>query len=96
MPQVISANRLGDGIIVFLAKGGNWVESLAGAEIFADKTGAEAGLAAAGAAMAANIIIEITPFDVDITSAGPVPRHIRDRIRSAGPTVRLDHGKQAV
>jgi hypothetical protein len=95
MPQIVSANRLADGIIVFLAKGDAWVERLSDAELFADKAGAEAGLARAQAAMEENLVVEITPFDVEMTLHGPTPTHIRDRIRAAGPTVRLDHGKQA-
>jgi hypothetical protein len=95
MPQIVSANRLTDGIIVFLAKGDAWVEKLNDAEIFGDKASVDAGLARAQSAMAKNLIVEITPVEIEIAPGGISAKHIRDRIRSAGPTVHLDHGKQA-
>ncbi len=95
MPQAISANRLTDGIIVYLGRGENWVERLADAHVFADKAAIDAGLAAAQAAVLKNLVVEVTPFDVEVRSKGPVALHIRDRIRAAGPSVHLDHGKQA-
>ncbi len=95
MLQIISANRLSDGLVVFLASDGAWVERLAEAEVFSDKAASAAGLARAQTAAARNIIVDIAPVDVEIAPDGPWPTHIRDRIRAAGPTVRRDHGKQA-
>ncbi len=95
MPQVVSANRLDDGIVVFLARGEAWVEQIAGAEVFSDKAALEAALARGQAAVDENLVVDIAPVDVEITPRGIEPKHIRDRIRAAGPTVRLDHGKQA-
>jgi len=95
MPQVVSANRLTDGIVVFLAPANLWVERLGDAEIYADKASANAALARAQTAVVGNQVVDIAPVDVEITPRGPEPTHIRDRIRAAGPTVRLDHGKQA-
>jgi len=96
MPQVVSANRLAEGTVVFLAQDDHWKESLADAQVFADKTAMEDGLSRAARAVAKNEVVDIAPMDVDSTPRGLEPRHIRDRIRAAGPTVRLDHGKQAV
>jgi hypothetical protein len=96
MPQVVSANRLDDGVVVFLAAGDRWVERLGDAEVFGDKAGAEYGLARGLAAVARNIVVEVQLVEVEQTARGIEARHIRDRIRAAGPTVRLDHGKQAV
>ncbi len=95
MPQVVSANRLDDGIVVFLAVGDHWVERLGDAEVFADKASVELSLARGQAAVARNLVVDIQPMDVAQTSRGLEARHIRDRIRAAGPTVRPDHGKQA-
>ena len=96
MPQIVSANRLSDGIVVFLAKGDVWVERLADAEILADKAALDDGLGRARTAMANNLVVDVAPVEVKLTAQGPAPTHIRDKIRAAGPTVRLDHGKQAV
>ncbi len=95
MPQIVSANRLTDGIVVFLAASDAWVEGIAGARIFDDKASLEAGMATAGRASAENIVVDVAPVEVAQTPRGPEPKHIRDRIRAAGPTVRTDHGKQA-
>ena len=95
MPQIVSANRLVDGVVVFLAMDDQWVETLGGAEVFTDGASAEAGLARGRAAAARNIVVEILPVEVEQTAHGPRARHIRDRIRAAGPTVRRDHGMQA-
>lgn len=95
MPQIVSANRLSDGLVVFLASGDRWVESIGDAELFADKAAIDAGLARAQAAQAANLVVEILAVDVETTARGVEPKSMRDRIRAAGPTVRRDHGKQA-
>lgn len=95
MPQVISANRLTDGIVVFFAHGA-WVERLADAQVYADASAASAGLDIAERDFKANLVVEIAAFEVQITSRGLEAAHLRDRVRAAGPTVRLDHGKQAV
>ena len=96
MPQVVSANRLDDGIVVFLAADDRWVEGLGDAQVFAEKAEAEAGLARGQAAVAHNLVVDIQPMDVAQTPRGVEAKHIRDRIRAAGPTVRRDHGKQAI
>jgi hypothetical protein len=95
MPQVVSANRLDDGIVVYLATGDRWVENISDAEVFEDKPAQAAGVARGAEAAAKNLVVDILPVDVEITPRGPRPKLIRDRIRAAGPTVRLDHGKQA-
>lgn len=96
MPQVVTANRLSDGIVVFLAPGGGWAEFLSQAAIFDDPQALQEGLGIAGAALSANEVVDVFAFDVIRAPEGPQPVHIRDRIRSKGPTVHPDHGKQAV
>jgi hypothetical protein len=96
MPQVVTANRLSDGIVVYLAPGGGWVEFLSEAEIFPGKAAVEAALTLAQASVASNQVVDVFAFDVTVTAKGPEANHIRDRIRSQGPTVHPDHGKQAV
>ena len=58
MPQVVSANRLTDGIVVFLGAEGTWVEGLQQATLFEAADLAPA-LARAEAQRAANIVVEI-------------------------------------
>ena len=59
MPQIVSANRLTDGIIIFLGPSNRWVERLADARVYADATSAREGLAFADAELKANQVIEV-------------------------------------
>ena len=95
MPQVISANRLADGAVVFLGRDGAWVELLPEAEVFDGEAALAEGLARAKAAEARNLVLDIAPIDVTGSGKGLAATHLREIIRSAGPTVRRDHGKQA-
>ena len=95
MPQVVTANRLTDGIVVCLAPGGKWVERLSEASVLEGKQAVEAALSEGQAAIARNQVVDVFAFDVTVTPAGPQANHIRDRIRAMGPTVHPDHGKQA-
>ena len=95
MSQVISANRLSDGIVVFRAKGGAWVEQLRDAEILADAAAVKAVLALAEQDVKANHVIEVAAFEVALNYGQVEPVHLRDKIRAKGPTTHPLHGKQA-
>jgi len=95
MSQVISANRLTDGVVVFRAPDGGWVEQLRDAQILTDAAAAKAALAQVEADVKANLVIEVAPFE-DTSKDGRVePVHLRDKIRAKGPTTHPGHGKQA-
>lgn len=95
MLQAITANRLSDGIVVYLGPDGRWVEFLTEAATFDGKPAIEAALAQAATDVSLNCVVDVFAFDVTAGADGPHPGHIRDRIRAQGPTVRPDHGKQA-
>lgn len=91
--KAITANRLRDGVVVFLGSGSSWVESFADAALFAD---ADAALAAAKAqAEGDQFGVDVYAFEVEREDGVPVPVKMRERIRALGPSVRLDLGKQA-
>jgi len=93
--KAITANRLRDGEVVFLGKDGVWVESFAEAALF-QRSEADAVLADAKAkAEREQFGVDIYAFEVVEEDGVPVPATMRERIRTAGPTVRLDLGKQA-
>lgn len=95
MSYAISANRLRDGVVVFLSPSG-WVEHLADAERFPDKAAADAALEArARADEKRNLLVEPTVFEVREAGGRIEAAHIREAIRARGPTVRPDLGKQA-
>lgn len=92
--KILTANRLRTGDVLYW-KSGQWTERLADADIFADDTAAEAALAGAQTSVAANQVVTPYLFDVRQTKTGPVPVKEREIIRSLGPSVRPDTGKQA-
>ena len=91
--QIISANRLTDGIVVYLTEAGDWTERIDAALIVNDETAVSAA-ATAAAAVARQHVVD--PYPVEIDDAGGRPTRFREFIRAQGPTVRRDLGKQAV
>ena len=87
-PLVITANRLRDGRVVWLADAGRWSEALSDATVFLGEAAA-AGMAVAGRAEAEQVIV--TPYEVEIaaTAAGPAPLRARERFRAGGPSIPL-------
>jgi hypothetical protein len=91
VPQVLTANRLSDGAVVYLAESGVWVERLSLAQIVSDAASAEAE---GKRAQDARLVVGAYLMDVR-TGAQIEPVKMREVIRAAGPSVRLDLGKQA-
>ena len=88
--QTITANRLSDGIVVFLGSHDRWVERISEARVF---EGAEAIAAATAVGEAANRArVILGPYAIDVTTGprGPVPVRFREKIRAFGPTARTD------
>lgn len=92
--KVLTANRLTDGEAVWFADGA-WAETIGPADVVSDKDG-EARLEAIGkAAYENNEVVDVNLIDVDVVDGRIVPQRLRERIRAAGPTNRVDLGKQA-
>ncbi|TWA89164.1 uncharacterized protein DUF2849 [Azospirillum brasilense] len=95
--KAITANRLRDGEVIFLAPGPDlrWVERLDDAALFEDAA-TDAALAAAKAqAEGEQFAVDVYAFDLRVADGQRVPVKTRERIRALGPTVRIDLGKQA-
>lgn len=92
MGQVLTANRLSDGAVVYLTAAGDWAENLDHAQVVAD-----AALAEAEGKRAQERLLVVGPYlmDVRVHGARIEPVKMREIIRAAGPSVRLDLGKQA-
>lgn len=96
--KAITANRLRDGEVIFLAPGPDlrWVERLDDAALFEDDDSAETALAAAKTqAEGEQFAVDVYAFDLRVVDGQRVPVKTRERIRALGPTVRIDLGKQA-
>jgi len=94
LPQMITANRLRDGEVVWW-RDGRWVERLAQATVYADPKEADVQLAAAQKFVADRMVVNPYLFDVRIEGDTIKPASEREIIRAAGPTVRHDLGKQS-
>jgi hypothetical protein len=93
-PQMITANRLRDGEVLYW-KAGNWVLALADGEVFADPKAADAALAQATEYVTRNKVVSPYLFDVKVADGDIKPAKEREIIRAKGPTVRGE-GKQAL
>jgi hypothetical protein len=88
--SVLTANRLHDGVVVYLAADGGWVESMEDA-LIARSADEARSLQAQGARDAArNVVVE--PYLAEVAEAGgrPVPARMRERVRVEGPSVLAD------
>lgn len=85
--QIVTANRLGDGRVVFLAWDGGWSETIDDAHRSDGAEESEWLLAMAGRAAAARLVVD--PYLIDVAVADGRVRAVkrRERIRAAGPTV---------
>ena len=92
--QGVTANRLSDGAVVFLVSAGHWSELLSDVTAAESKDGAERLMGIAETDAATKVV---GPYliDLDPTSEEPEAVSLRERLRAAGPSVRLDLGYQA-
>jgi hypothetical protein len=94
MSEIITANRLIDGIVVFQAEGG-WVEDFAKATVYDAAGATKAALDRAREDEARDIVVEPYAVVVEMRSGHYAPKALREFIRASGPTTRPDLGKQA-
>jgi hypothetical protein len=91
MPQIITANRLIDGDVVFRASDGTWRRGVDDAEVLVDGGASDAAHAAALADVDAAVVVDVAVIDVTVLDGRIVPVRLRERIRAFGPTVKSDH-----
>ena len=93
--QALTANRLRDGTVVFLTRSGEWSESIDAAVLATEPQAAKALEARGKEDERATLVTGVYLFDAERDDGRVRAEHIRERIRALGPTVRVDHGKQA-
>jgi hypothetical protein len=94
MPQVLTANRLRLGEVVYWNGGKGWVSRLPEAELLPDDK-AEDVLKGAAEWVQKREVVAPYLFEVRVEEGVVVPVKTREAIRAAGPSVRPDLGKQA-
>lgn len=90
--KVLTANRLSDGIAVWLDASGQWSEDLQSA-LVARHAEAEASLEEIGKRdFSANKVVDVNIVDVSEENGQLRPIRLRERIRAAGPTMHYADG----
>ena len=95
MSQIVIANRLRDGLVVFLGNEKQWVVQVQDCSPASDETHAAELLAVAEAAEANQEIVGASLIEVEMREGVLTPIKMREAIRALGPTIRKDLGKQA-
>ena len=95
MQQVVIANRLTDGVVVFLGQDRCWVESLADCPPTEEANEASALLALGVKAEEDQEIVGPDLIEVTNHQGTLVPVKMREAMRARGPSIRTDLGKQA-
>jgi Protein of unknown function (DUF2849) len=90
MPQMIIANRLRDGVVVFLAPGEGWEPAIAAGALIDNEDDAATLMAVAKRHEGECQVIDPQLIEVEIQDGRPRPTAIREAIRAFGPTVRTD------
>ena len=93
--QVMTANRLRDGDAVFLTRAGIWSEKIDDAALVQEPQATAALEARAAEGVNANHITGQYLIDAERVDGKIRATLTRERIRTLGPSVRLDLGKQA-
>jgi hypothetical protein len=91
--QMVTANRLTDGMVVYLTKGGDWATQFTAGAIFADQTDVDTAMAEADRAASQQKIVG--PYLIDVLVEGDIaqPTSTRERIRAdRKPTITADAG----
>jgi uncharacterized protein DUF2849 len=84
---VLTANRLHDGIVVYLAADGRWVESIEAAVVAHSPD--EARVLQQQGARDASLNLVVEPYLAEVAEAGGrlVPSRMRERVRVEGPSI---------
>jgi hypothetical protein len=91
--QIVTANRLRDGAIVYYTAAHTWVEAFGASKPLHDETEAKAMLEAAGLDVKAQLVVGPYLAAVQETPEGLKPASARERIRASRlPSVAPDQG----
>ncbi len=84
--QILTANRLHDGAVVYLAADNDWTRNIdSGFATVPENTGAL--MYAAEKAVADQIVIAPYLIDVEVEENSIRPLRLREKIRAQGPTI---------
>lgn len=90
--KVLTANRLTDGIAVWLDASGQWTERLQDAFVARHTEAVDALEVAGKQAFASNIVVDVNVIDIEEKDGLLRPLRLRERIRAEGPTIAYAEG----
>ncbi len=96
MPQVVTANRLHDGLVVFLTADSAWSERIGDADAASDEPSAQALMVIAKLAASDARVVEPYLIDIEERDGRRRASHQRESIRVCGPTVQVDLNRRAI
>jgi hypothetical protein len=83
---VVTANRLTDGIVVYLAPDGSWVEDIARARIASTDNETKALEDVAAKDVKARKVVAVYPMEVALVDGAVDPLSVREKIRASHRT----------
>ena len=86
MPEIVTANRLVDGIVVYLASDGGWTEEIGRARLAETEDETKALEAEAAKDVALRKVVAVYPMEVALHDGEVDPLSVRERIRAAHRT----------
>jgi hypothetical protein len=86
MPNVVTANRLIDGIVVYLASDGSWTEQLHQARLAGSEEQTKTLEEEAARAVKDRKVVAVYPMEVAVQNGELVALSVRERIRAAHRT----------
>ena len=93
--QVLTANRVSDGDVVFFGSDHQWSLKISEALFAQDEAAQQVLEEQLQMAESGTDVTDAYVFDAELVEGALRPKHIRERIRTLGPTVRADLGKQS-
>jgi predicted secreted protein len=85
--QILTANRLTDGVVVWYDKEGQWNEKISGSDVARTKDDAARLEAIGKQAFADNLVVDVNLIDIEEVDGRIRPLRLRERIRAEGPTI---------
>lgn len=85
--KILTANRLVDGIAVWLSASGRWVEDIDTALIARHDEAVNALEETGRIALADNRVVDVNVIDVEEEGIHIRPKRLRERIRANGPSI---------
>lgn len=86
MPNVVTANRLTDGVVVYLAPNGEWTEDIARARLAETDEETKVLETEAKNAIRERLVVDVYSMPVALADGAVDPLSVRERIRAAHRT----------